>query len=78
MMIYSELEIASFETHLAQAVAKNCVKTLSMFCVKCDNLVSDLKIGKSNNYNYIKLYFYLFLLVQVTLIGTTYLCTESQ
>jgi hypothetical protein len=37
--IPSELETASFEPNLSQALAKNAVKALSMFCIKCDNLV---------------------------------------
>lgn len=35
----SELGMASFEPHLVQAVAKNAVKTLGMFCVKCEGLL---------------------------------------
>jgi len=35
----SELETASFEPHLAQAVAKNAIKALNNFCVKCEHLV---------------------------------------
>ncbi|KAG2203028.1 hypothetical protein INT47_013244 [Mucor saturninus] len=38
-IIGHELETASFEPNLSLAVAKNTVKTLSMFCVKCENLL---------------------------------------
>ncbi|KAI9254403.1 Golgi transport complex subunit 5-domain-containing protein [Helicostylum pulchrum] len=38
-IIGHELETASFEPNLSQAVAKNSVKALSMFCVKCENLL---------------------------------------
>lgn len=41
---FSELETASFEPNLSQAVAKNSVKALSMFCVKCENLVNCIHI----------------------------------
>ncbi|KAG2213786.1 hypothetical protein INT46_005241 [Mucor plumbeus] len=37
-IIGHELETASFEPHLSQAVAKNAVKALSNFCVKCERL----------------------------------------
>lgn len=36
---FRELEVAVFEPHLLQAVAKNAVKTLNMFCVKSESLV---------------------------------------
>ncbi|KAL0140262.1 Golgi transport complex subunit 5-domain-containing protein [Mucor lusitanicus] len=38
-IIGHELETASFEPHLAQAVAKNAIKALSTFCVKCEHLL---------------------------------------
>ncbi|GAN05361.1 conserved oligomeric Golgi complex subunit 5-like [Mucor ambiguus] len=38
-IIGHELETASFEPHLAQAVAKNAIKALSNFCVKCEHLL---------------------------------------
>lgn len=38
-IIGHELETASFEPHLSQAVAKNAVKALSNFCVKCERLL---------------------------------------
>ncbi|KAI8097718.1 Golgi transport complex subunit 5-domain-containing protein [Halteromyces radiatus] len=37
--IEKELETAAFEHHLLQAVAKNVVKSLNMFCVKSEGLV---------------------------------------
>ncbi|CAO3639916.1 unnamed protein product [Cunninghamella echinulata] len=37
--IEKELEVAVFEPHLLQAVAKNAVKTLNMFCVKSESLI---------------------------------------
>ncbi|KAI7869385.1 Golgi transport complex subunit 5-domain-containing protein [Spinellus fusiger] len=37
-VIESELETSAFEPHLAQLVARNVVKALSMFCVKCEAL----------------------------------------
>ncbi|KAL0089842.1 Golgi transport complex subunit 5-domain-containing protein [Phycomyces blakesleeanus] len=37
-VIGSELETSAFEPHLSQAVAKNAVKVLNMFCVKCEGL----------------------------------------
>ncbi|KAI9486654.1 MAG: Golgi transport complex subunit 5-domain-containing protein [Benjaminiella poitrasii] len=38
-VIGNELETASFESSLLQAVARNSVKALSMFCVKCESLL---------------------------------------
>ncbi|KAF7727816.1 hypothetical protein EC973_007047 [Apophysomyces ossiformis] len=38
-VIGNELGMAAFEPHLLQAVAKNAVKTLNMFCVKCEGLL---------------------------------------
>ncbi|KAI8647395.1 Golgi transport complex subunit 5-domain-containing protein [Parasitella parasitica] len=38
-IIGHELETASFEPHLAQAVGKNAVKAMNSFCVKCEHLL---------------------------------------
>ncbi|KAI7898782.1 Golgi transport complex subunit 5-domain-containing protein [Cokeromyces recurvatus] len=52
-VIGNELETASFEANLLQAVAENAVKALSMFCNKCDNLLpsNDQPIYTTNTSN---------------------------
>ncbi|KAG0185544.1 hypothetical protein DFQ28_009182 [Apophysomyces sp. BC1034] len=57
-VIGNELTMAAFEPHLLQAVAKNVVKTLSMFCVKCEGLLpaSDQAIYSTVPNNNISVY----------------------
>ncbi|EPB89138.1 hypothetical protein HMPREF1544_04005 [Mucor circinelloides 1006PhL] len=52
-IIGHELETASFEPHLAQAVAKNAIKALNNFCVKCEHLLptSEQSIYTTNTSN---------------------------
>ena len=40
-IFYSELQVASFDNKMAHSVAKNVSKTIKMFAVKCEQLVSE-------------------------------------
>lgn len=40
VLVYSELEMAKFDNTLVRAVAKNAVKAMNMYNVKCEALVS--------------------------------------
>ncbi|KAI8388643.1 Golgi transport complex subunit 5-domain-containing protein [Radiomyces spectabilis] len=74
-VIEHELETAAFEPHLAQAVARNVVKTLNMFCAKCEALIpnTDQSVYTATQNNTI----FMSLSRKIELINITYYMHQS-